>query len=78
MYSNGNITTSCFTVNSLDEIDTSVVQIFPNPTNKICNIQFQSSLHSKITVSIYNMLGQEIFIIKRSLVFQVNFKKRLV
>ena len=61
MYSNGNITTSCFTVNSLDEIDTSVVQIFPNPTNKICNIQFQSSLHSKITVGIYNMLGQEIY-----------------
>ena len=39
----------------------SILQVFPNPTNNTCNIQFASSLHSKIRVEVYNTLGQEIF-----------------
>ena len=60
MYSNGNITSTCFEVNSINDMS-SILQIFPNPTNNTCNIQFESSLYSKITVEVYNTLGQEIF-----------------
>ena len=60
MYSNGNITTTCFSATSIYEGSNDIV-VFPNPTSNSVNIELNSSQSSAIEVKVYSPLGQEIF-----------------
>jgi len=53
-------TTSCFSSVSVDDVNSELV-LFPNPTNSVFTIGFESSSISNVEVLVYNMLGQEIF-----------------
>ena len=61
MYPNGNITTSCFTATEINNIDNTIVSIFPNPTNGFINIEINQSDYRINEISVSNILGQSVY-----------------
>ena len=61
MYSTGNVTTSCFTATSINDIDDDIISVFPNPTSGSINIAINQSLNRINEISISNILGQPVY-----------------
>ena len=61
MYPNGNITTSCFTATEINNIENTIVSIFPNPTNGFINIDINKYDNRIKEISISNILGQSVY-----------------
>ena len=61
MYPNGNITTSCFTATEINNIENTIVSIFPNPTNGFINIEINKYDNRIKEISISNILGQSVY-----------------
>ena len=61
LYSNLAACQSNCTINTIEDIEINNLKLFPNPTNSVFMIRFESSLSARITAEVYNKLGQKVF-----------------
>ena len=57
-YMNSTATTSCFST-SVDDIETEVISIYPNPSNGYVNVVLPNNIES-MSLKVHNSIGQEI------------------